>query len=410
MDHRLDMGTGKCPVAHFPREGSAFSPPPQLAEWREAAPATRVRAQDGTEGWVVTRFQLAKQVLSDSRFSATHQRYPLGTRLFKGDPLASEAKRALSVGDVLSMDPPQHTRIRRSATSRLSVRAVREAMPRIRAYTASLLEGFSTRETIDLFGDFALPVSIYAHCEVLGVPDSMRERFEREFTTHNLDENVMYAFARQLLEKKREDLGEDAISDILRSNLTPDEQRGITLVLLRSGRDAVAYMISTITLSLLNAPDQLQKLRSNPGAFPAALEELLRFNALFVSTHPRTVLEDVTLEGIDFKAGDPVWISTVAANRDKERFEDPDVLDIDRDSYDHVTFGYGIHTCIGQQLARAVITDSIGQLLNAEPAMSLLSAEQTGAIAFEGNLPTYAPGAVMVRLQPQRSDAMSNAE
>jgi cytochrome P450 len=412
--------TGGCPFRPtMPKDGTPFRPSPSFAQWRAEAPATQLLAEDGNVGWFVTGYELARKVLEDPRFSATRQRHPLGHGfhdIFEAhddddaagaaethdgpvpdvDPIVMEALAAISVGNVLSIDPPQHTRIRRSVMSRFSVRSVRSQIPPIAEFITQRLDEILARPTADLFTDFALPVSVFAHCQALGIPDSHRERFAELFAGDDVRFTEAFDFVREVVELKRDRLGEDTISDLLQSELTLDEIRGITFILMGSGRDAIAFMISTNTASLLMNPEQLEILRADPALIPAAVEEFVRFNAMFVSTHPRTVAEDLTLDGIEFREGESVWISTVAGNRDPDRFPDPDTFDVTRDAFGHIAFGHGIHACIGQQLARAVIAEAITQLLSRAPGLRLLESQQAGGMEFAGPLPTYAPGRVVV--------------
>ncbi|PZG53217.1 cytochrome P450 [Spongiactinospora gelatinilytica] len=393
-----DMG---CPYQHppvMPRDGTPFRPSPQFAQWRAEAPATRLTAEDGNVGWFVTGYELARQVLQDPRFSMSDRRTPLGpTPLPMGKPIDAERVHALMVGNVLGLDPPQHTRIRRAAVGRFSVRGVRRQRPAIGEFIERRLdEILAAGPTADLFEDFAVPVSVFAHCRVLGIPDAKAEEFTAIFATDELRFGDMVEFAADVLDLKAADLVEDTISDLLRSELTGPERLGIVTVLMGSGRDAIAYMIGTIMVSLLSDPGQLETLRREPERIPAAVEEFVRFHAMFVSTHPRTVAEDLTLEGIDFRKGEPVWVSTVAASRDGERFPDPDTFDVTREASGHLAFGHGIHACIGQQLARVVIAEAITLLLARLPALRLVEAEQQAPMAFAGDLPTYAPGTVRV--------------
>lgn len=237
---------------------------------------------------------------------------------------------------------------------------------------------------------------MFAHCRVLGIPEHRSGEFTDIFAAEDLRPEEMIAFAREVLELKRDDLGEDTISDILRSDLTDAESLGITSVLMGSGRDAIAYMIPTTMVSLLTDPGQLAALRRDPALIRPAVEEFVRFHAMFVSAHPRTVAEDVTLQGIEFRAGESVWVSTVAANRDGDRFADPDTFDVTRDAFGHIAFGHGIHGCIGQQLARVVIAEAITQLLDRLPSLRLVEAAQSAPLPFAGPLPTYSPGRVHV--------------
>lgn len=401
MTTQPNTGSTGCPfppAAVLPRDGTPFRPSPEFARWRAEAPATRLRAEDGNVGWFVTGYDLARLVLQDTRFSQADRRTPLGpTPVPMGTPIDAEKVHALMVGNVLGIDPPEHTKIRRAVVRRFSVRATRQQRPAIGEFIERRLdEILAAGSTADLFEDFGLPISVFSHCRVLGIPDSKAEEFAAIFAIDELKFGDMVQFAVEVLELKESDLGEDTISDLLRSELTGPERLGILIVLLGSGRDAIAYMIGTIMVSLLSDPGQLEILRREPERIPGAVEEFVRFHAMFVSTHPRTVTEDVTLAGIDFRKGEPVWVSTVAANRDGARFPDPDAFDVTREAAGHLAFGHGIHACIGQQLARVVIAEAITRLLRRLPALRLVEAEQQEPMAFAGDLPTYSPGIVRV--------------
>ena len=270
----------------------------------------------------------------------------------------------------------------------------------VRYHKPATLDELLARETADLYSEFARPVSIFAVCEVLGVPATHRARYREIFVGDSIavasgpDESV--AFAREILQIKADAPGEDTASDLIRSDLTEDERLGVFLNLLGAAPGSVSFVISTSVASLLLAPDQWAILRDDPARIAGAVEELVRFNSLFLSGHPRSVVEDATIDGIAFRQGESVWVSPIGANRDPARFEDPDALDITRDAYGHLAFGHGVHSCIGQQLARALITESIVQLVDRAPGMRLLEAQQLNPLPFDGYLPVYSPGRVVV--------------
>jgi cytochrome P450 len=193
---------------------------------------------------------------------------------------------------------------------------------------------------------------------------------------------------------------EDVLSDLLTAEdtgeLSRDEVEGLMMVLMMSGRDTVAYMIATMTVALLQNPDQLARLRAEPELLPTALEELLRYSTMFVTVFTRTPTEDVELEGVHLPAGRTVSVSITAANRDPARFEHPDVLDVTRDAAGHVAFGHGIHGCVGQQLARVELQEAIGALITEFPDLRLVSAEQLEPMPFANDVATYQAGSVIV--------------
>jgi cytochrome P450 len=203
-------------------------------------------------------------------------------------------------------------------------------------------------------------------------------------------------FVREVIAARRASLGDDVLSDLIRSDLTDHEVAGVTLVLFTSGRDSVAYMIATSTVALLSHPAQLEALRNDPEMMPAAIEEFMRFGAMFVTLFPRTATEDITVGDVHFAAGESVSVSPVAANRDERRFHDPAEFDITRDAFGHLGFGHGIHGCVGQQVARLEIRQAISQLLGGLPDLYLVEAEQAHPLPFANPVATYEAGSVIV--------------
>lgn len=396
--------TGGCPfhASGLPTDGTPFRPSPTLTQWRAEAPATRVLAEDGTVGWFVTRYETALKVLEDPRFSAAQPHYPVGRPHDLRDPdfNGHDVASAMTVANLHTLDAPQHTRIRRAVTSRFSVRSVRARFEPIRDRISSTLDELMLQDTADLYSDFARPVAAFAVAHIMGVPETLRRRFEELYLYASLDPELVMdatiAFLREMLEIKGKDPGDDTASDLARSDLTSDEALGVLFIVLGAGIGSLSYMISTSIASLLQSPEQLRKLRADPALLTSAVEELVRMNSLFMSTHPRNVIETVTIDGIEFAEGDSVWVSTIAANRDPDRFESPDTLDVTRDAYGHIAFGHGVHSCIGQQLARALVLEAITQVLERAPGLRLIEAAQVEPMPFEGNLPVYRGGRVLV--------------
>jgi cytochrome P450 len=394
--------TGGCPfhdARSLPTDGTPLAPSPTLAAWRDEAAATPLRYPDGHDGWIVTRHELARLVLEDTRFSQLPQRMPGATHNDHNaseDGVDDEATAALAVADLLSLDSPQHTRIRRAILGRFSVRAVRGYESDVAAIVAGQLAHFKTQESpADLSVHFAQPVSAAVHCRVLGVPESHADTFSALFVGESTAQEKML-FIREVLALKRENVGDDVMSELIRSDLTDAEVAGVAFVLFTSGRDSVAYMIATTTVALLSNPDQLAALRDDPTLIVNAIEEFMRFGAMFVTLFPRTATEDIDFVDVHFAAGDTVSVSAVAANRDERRFENPEKFDVERDAYGHLGFGHGIHGCVGQQLARLEIREAITQLIAGLPGLYLVEAEQTEPMPFANPVATYEAGAVVI--------------
>ena len=399
-DSTTDVVAG-CPF-HAPRtiptDGTPLVPSPTLAEWREEGAATPLRYTDGHDGWIVTRHELARLVLEDERFSQQPQRMPgetHGSADFSDD-VDERAHEAMRVANLLGIDGQQHARIRRTILGRFSVRSARGYREDVAAIVARQLAHFKSQGSpADLTEHFAQPISAAVHCRVLGIPDHLAGRFADLFVGKSTNQ-AKADFVRDLLDAKRIDLGDDVISELIQSDLTDAEVEGLTLVLLGSGRDSVAYMIATTTVALLQHPDQLAALRDDPELVQPAIEEFMRFGAMFITLFPRTATEDIDFGDVHFAKGESVSVSPVGANRDERKYEHPDDFDTTRDAYGHLGFGHGVHGCVGQQVARLEIREAITQMLAGLPGLYLVEAEQTQPMPFAHPVATYEAGSVIV--------------
>jgi cytochrome P450 len=401
-------GTPKCPIpfeppVSVPVDGTPLTPSPCLAAYRAVAAAVPLRYADGHEGLLTTTSDMALSVLGDPRFSLTQWRFPLEQQSgsahsqVEDDPIDAAAEEALEVANLLKMDAPEHSRLRKVITGRLSVRSVRSYEDRVREIVGRQLAHFKALGSpANLTAEYAEPLSAYDHCLVLGIPDDLVPGFFDCFL-HLSPRQQKHDYVRAVVDAKRDDLGEDIVSDLIRSDLTDAEVEGVLVLLMNAGRDSVAYMIATGTNMLLKHPAQLQMLRDEPELIETAIEELLRYGAMFVTLFPRTATEDVEIDGIRIPKGMTVSASPVAANRDPHRWERPEELDLRRDAYGHVSFGHGQHGCVGQQFARLQVKEALTQLLAAMPGLSLVEAQQDEPIRpFPSELPTYHAGDIIV--------------
>jgi cytochrome P450 len=250
-------------------------------------------------------------------------------------------------------------------------------------------------QPVDLTEHYSEPISIANHAFVLGIPDSMVSEFERTFVgTASREDRI--TFVRDIYKYRKGNPGEDLISHLIASELTQAEVEGLIYVFFTSGRDSVAYMISTSMVALLQHPDQLAYLQNNLPLSQEAIEELMRYCAMFVTLFPRTALEEMEIAGQKIEIGQSVSVSPVAVNRDSRIWDDPDTLKLDREIKAHLSFGHGIHGCVGQQLARLVIQESLSQLLGAVNSIELVSAEQLEPMEFAHPVATYKVGKVFL--------------
>ncbi|MFE0154269.1 cytochrome P450 [Nonomuraea sp. NPDC059007] len=357
--------------------GCPFDPPKELVEAREHGPISRFVFPDGHEGWVVTGYDLLRSVLADSRFSSRKE-------FMRHHPLIDfgeiEVPPALP-GEFLLMDDPQHSRYRKPLAGKFTVRRMRQLTERIEQVTAEHLDAMEKAgPPTDLVTAFAKPIPAIMICELLGVPYADRDSFqgdvEKFMDGETPDEELIAAYASvrtylaELVAAKRADPTDDVLSDLIEGDLTDEELRGVSLILLAAGLDTTANMLALGTFALLRNPAQLAALRADPSLTEKAVEELLRYLTVG-KTFMRTALEDVELGGQRVAAGSMVILSYNTANRDPERFSDPHVLDLRRQDGGHLAFGHGIHQCLGQQLARIEMRVAFAALVKRFPTLRL---------------------------------------
>ena len=397
MTTRNDAQTCPMHARTLPTDGTPLKPSATFGVWREEGGATPLVYPDGHEGWIVTRHELAKEVLADRRFSQQpHERFPMPQDRAAARDLDDAGLEAIRVADLLGMDGDEHSRLRRLITSRFTVKAARGRQEFVQQVVAEQIAALRDHGApADAWVDYAQPISARVHREVLGIPDSHAQRFWDLFVQRSTRQE-QFDFIRDVLALKREAPGDDLLSDLLAADITTAEVEGLALVMMSSGRDSVAYMIATTTTALLANPEQLAALRDNPDLMPAAVEEFMRYGAMFLTLFPRTATDDIELEGLTVKAGQTVSVSPVGANRDGRRFDHPDAFDVSRDAFGHVGFGHGPHGCVGQQLARIEIGQAVMALVRELPGLTLVHAEQLEPMPFAHPVATYEAGSVIV--------------
>ncbi|MEU7896392.1 cytochrome P450 [Nonomuraea sp. NPDC049152] len=357
--------------------GCPFDPPKELIQAREHGPISRYPFPDGHQGWLITGYDLVRSVLADSRFSSRKE-------LMRHHPLVDFGEIEVPPappGEFLLMDEPQHSRYRKPLVGKFTVRRMRLLTERVEQITADHLDAMEKAgPSVDLVTAFAKPIPSIIICELLGVPyedrGSFQEHIDKFLGGEVSDEELIAAYTAtqqylaELVAAKRANPTDDVLSDLLDSDLTDEELRGVALILLAAGFDTTANMLALGTFALLQNPAQLAALRAEPALTDGAVEELLRYLSV-AKTFMRTALEDVELGGQTIKAGTTVILSYNTANRDPERFADPHVLDLRRQEGGHLAFGHGIHQCLGQQLARVEMRVALPALINRFPTLRL---------------------------------------
>jgi cytochrome P450 len=354
-----------------------FTLPAELTRLREQEPISRLAYPDGTIGWLVTEHALAKQVLTDQRFSARGelQRSPVPCGVTEPEPARP--------GAFIFMDPPEHTRYRKHLTGLFTVRRMNVLEARIKEITDEHIAAMRRHGSpVDLVSEFTLPIPSLVICELLGVPYESHDVFQHNssaiFAIDQPPEQLQQAFGvlvgmlLELIQRKRAEPGDDLLSGLATgSDLTDEELIGIALLLLVAGHETSANMIALGTFALLRHPDQLRLLRDDPSLINSAVEELLRYLTIMHVGLIRAALEDVEVGGRLVRAGEVVTVSVAAANHDPKKFARPDELDITAAAAGHLAFGHGIHQCLGQQLARIEMRVAYDALLRAFPTLRL---------------------------------------
>jgi cytochrome P450 len=362
--------------------GCPFDPPPALRALQEEGPITKVRLWDGSMPWLVTRYDDQRALLADPRISAdvTHPHDP-----HQGAGTKARRKQALTF---ISMDDPEHARLRRMVTASFSIKRVEALRPAIQKIVDGLIDDMlaGPRPT-DLVQAFALPVPSMVICELLGVPYADHGFFQANskilINRNSPPEQVLEAQQRLidyldlLVVEKLASPGDDLLSELAERVKVGELSRRDAVVmgqlLLVAGHETTANMIALGTLALLQHPDQLAELRdtTDPKLIASAVEELLRYLTIVHSGRRRVALADIEIGGQTIRAGEGVVLANDIGNRDPGAFPDPDGLDIRRSARHHVAFGYGVHQCLGQPLARVELQVVYGTLYRRIPTLRL---------------------------------------
>jgi pimeloyl-[acyl-carrier protein] synthase len=353
----------------------------------------RLRAEDPVHlsplgFWVLTRYEDVAAVLRDPRFA-------------KEAMMAAVAKRfGITQGtfglSMLDRDPPAHTRLRSLVSKAFTPKVVEAMRPHIQEIVDGLLARVAGAGSLDLIEEFAYPIPVMVICELLGVPVADHERFKGwsldiarglDAVMLPVDSQVairsgiarqgLIGYFRELIAARRASPRSDLLSALIAAEeagdkLSEDELLASCILLLVAGHETTVNLIGNGMLALLRHPEQLRRLRENPGLIAGAVEELLRYDGPVQRTG-RMPSEDVTIGGRTIAKGEMVMPFIGAADRDPAQFPDPDRLDITRSENRHVAFGTGIHFCLGAPLARVEGQIAINTLLRRLPKLTLVT-------------------------------------
>nr|2Y46_A Chain A, P-450-LIKE PROTEIN [Micromonospora griseorubida]2Y46_B Chain B, P-450-LIKE PROTEIN [Micromonospora griseorubida]2Y46_C Chain C, P-450-LIKE PROTEIN [Micromonospora griseorubida]2Y5N_A Chain A, P-450-LIKE PROTEIN [Micromonospora griseorubida]2Y5N_B Chain B, P-450-LIKE PROTEIN [Micromonospora griseorubida]2Y5Z_A Chain A, P-450-LIKE PROTEIN [Micromonospora griseorubida]2Y5Z_B Chain B, P-450-LIKE PROTEIN [Micromonospora griseorubida]2Y5Z_C Chain C, P-450-LIKE PROTEIN [Micromonospora g len=351
----------------------------RYGELQETEPVSRVRPPYGEEAWLVTRYEDVRAVLGDGRFVR-------GPSMTRDEP---RTRPEMVKGGLLSMDPPEHSRLRRLVVKAFTARRAESLRPRAREIAHELVDQMAaTGQPADLVAMFARQLPVRVICELLGVPSADHDRFTRwsgaflstaEVTAEEMQEAAeqAYAYMGDLIDRRRKEPTDDLVSALVQArdqqdSLSEQELLDLAIGLLVAGYESTTTQIADFVYLLMTRPELRRQLLDRPELIPSAVEELTRWVPLGVGTaFPRYAVEDVTLRGVTIRAGEPVLASTGAANRDQAQFPDADRIDVDRTPNQHLGFGHGVHHCLGAPLARVELQVALEVLLQRLPGIRL---------------------------------------
>ena len=359
-----DAGAMAWPAPDF-KDTPDVDPYPHYQRLRATCPVVRVTKDTGLRPFLITAYQDAKAALADPR-------------LVKDPRVGAEALIAAGVAQVylgggptltdnmLTVDPPDHGRLRRLVSDQFTVRRTAALEPRIQELTDALIDAFPADGRAEFMDAFANHLPALVIAELLGVPAEDRELF-RTWSEQSLlsprdprqrsGAIALNDYVVDLVAGKRTDPdGEDLISALItgasEDRLTEDELVGSIKLMIIAGHDTTVNLLGNGLLALLGAPDQLDLLRARPELIPDAVEELLRFDSPLERATVRFAADDLQIGGTPIPRGSAVYVVLGSANRDETEYERPDRLDVTRAPRGHLAFGHSLHYCIGAPLAR----------------------------------------------------------
>lgn len=367
------------PVLPVPRPSHCpLAAPPEFAQWREQAGLRRAMF-GGNPVWVVSRYQDIRAALVDPRLSA---------KTIPDSILPTDADNKVAVMFART-DDPEHHRLRRMMTSSFTFRRCESMRPHIQDMVDHYLgQMIDNGAPADLVHEFALPVPSMVIALLLGVPPEDLAIFQHN-TTKGLDQKStdeekgqafgsMYAYIEELVERKAREPGDDLISRLLTEYVATGQLDHTTtamnsVIMMQAGHETTANMIALGTVALLEHPEVFERLgqTDDPAVIANVVEELMRYLSIVHSQVDRVATEDLVIGGQPIRAGEFVLMSLLAGNWDAEFVDHPEAFDPDRNARGHLGFGYGVHQCIGANLARVEMQVAFATLARRLPGLRL---------------------------------------
>lgn len=359
---------------------------------RTAEPITRVSTPDG-DSWLITRYDDVMAAVKDERFikNASSLLSPEEAEAMAGQP---EAMKLISQ-QMLYMDGADHRRLRRLVEQAFTPRAIQSFEAHLKQRAEELLAAAKGRETFDIVNDYALPLTFSLLSDILGIPAEDQEKVQKWVQTlmqnigriqgtaklrvlRSLEQCSQY-FKALYSSKSTDD--NDLIAQLLKADfgdqpLTESELLAMSFLFITAGYETTVHLIGNSVLALVEQPELWDDLKRNPDLLPQAIEEFLRYDGPVETSTPRYAREDFEFGGTQFKRGDLVTLVFTSANRDGERFENPEKIDFRRPENRHLAFGYGAHYCVGAPLARLEMHVALSALLKHYDRLELAVAKE----------------------------------
>ena len=374
----IDVAATELPVIPAARKAHCpLEPPAEFADWREAD-GLQLAQWRGEPTWVINRYHDIKAALVDPRLSADTIRDSMKTSPSEDMPVIFPR-----------IDDPEHNRLRRMMTRDFTFRRAEAMRPQIQELVDGFIDDMLDKgPPTDLVRDFALPVPSLVISLLLGVPYEDHEFFQTNSTagldSRSTDKERMVAIGAMLtymfdlVAKKEREPGDDLMSRLVTDYVATGQLSRETaamngMILLQAGHETTASMIALGTLALLEHPDELARLReaNDPAVISNIIEELMRYLTIVHSLVERVALEDLTIGGQLVREGEVVLMNLPAGNWDPAFVDEPETFDIDRDTHGHLGFGFGVHQCIGQNLARVELQIALATLARRLPGLRL---------------------------------------
>ncbi|MEP6635743.1 MAG: cytochrome P450 [Acidobacteriota bacterium] len=362
------------------------NPFPFLAHLRSFEPVYRTTLPDKTPVWLLTRYEDVNALFKDDRFPKD-RRSAMTPEQLRKLPWVPPMFRPLE-RNMLDLDQPDHTRLRGLVHKAFTPHLVEQMRDRAQTLADELLDMVAPSGRMDLIKDYALPLPTTIITEILGVPTSDHDKFHKwskavvSLTSPRATLRVVpgvwmfIRYLRSFFKVRRRDPRDDLVSALILAEeagdrLSEDELLAMVFLLLIAGHETTVNLIGSGMLGLMEHPEQLEMLRRDPALIKPAVEELLRYTAPVFMTTERYARADTTIQSVTIPRGQMTLGVIGSANRDEAVFENPNQLDITREPNKHLSFGQGIHFCLGAPLARMEAQIAINTLLRRMPELRM---------------------------------------